>query len=152
VHGPLLREQPREERVQPVHDAHEVDIDEPVPVRKCRIDHGTGVTDTRVVEQQVDRAALEDAVGEAGHGLGIGHVDRVGHGVTAGRTHLPGDGLGARTVQIGDVHHSAALTEQLRYRPADARARAGHDGGLAGEVAGVDVRRAAASTRGAVHA
>ena len=152
VRGPFLLEQTWEKRVQPVHHAHQVDVDKPSPVLERCVGHDASVADAGVVEQQVDRAVLENAVGELVDCGGVGDVQGMGRGVSTRGTHLLGDGLGARDVEIGDVNEGASLAQQPRDRPADTRACAGHHGRLARQITGVDAGLRGASGWGDFHA
>ena len=134
VRRPALREQPRQEGVQPVHDAHEVDVDERPPVLEGGVGDRTGVADAGVVEQQVERAAGEDLLGQRLHRRRVGHVDGVRDGGAAGGPDLVDDGLRAGQVPVHDVDVRAAGGAQPGEGAADAGRAAGDDGRTTGEV------------------
>ena len=140
--GAVLLEQPRQEGVQAVDDAHEVDVDQAPPVLERRVRDRPGDGDAGVEEQQVERAGGQHPVGQRLHGVGVGDVDLVRRAGAAGRVDLGGHARRAVGVAVDDVHRRAAAGALERERAADARGRAGDDDGAALQV--VDARVGAA--------
>ncbi len=68
-----------------VHDAHQVDTDQAVPIRQRGIEDPADDGDARVVDQQVDSTeVVGDFLGEAGHLLGVGDVNGLTEHIGAG--------------------------------------------------------------------
>ena len=93
---------PRDERLDAVVDAVQVDPDHPVPRLVAHVPRRRGTGDAGVVEQQADRAELGfDLVGNAGVGVAVAHVQRDGHR-RGGGGQLASSGVEGIDVDVGD--------------------------------------------------
>jgi len=131
--------------VESVDDTHQIDIDDASPVFQGGIDQVSTVPDSRIVEQQIDRAGGEDDVGESFHCGSVRDIDGVRHRIAAGLADSRDDGRDALGIPVGKMHGRATLGEQGGDRAADARAGAGDDCGSTGQIIGFDAVSGAAA-------
>jgi hypothetical protein len=117
----LLREEPRHERLDAVHDAPEVHAHRVFPVRVRRLRHLAEERDAGVVADDVHGTVVADRlVGERVHGGQIADVgpDAVRRGAGASQRL---DGAPQRgVVHVGEHELRAAGGERARHRHADA--------------------------------
>jgi len=117
-----------------VHDADQVDADDPVPLLERCVDEVAGDPDPGVVDEQVDGA---DLVGEGAHLLAVGDVHAARQ--RGARLAL---GLGEpRLVDVADDQVGAAAGALQRGRAADAAPGAGDEHAAAAQVLGVHTYR-----------
>ncbi|MNT40240.1 hypothetical protein D3C72_1765430 [compost metagenome] len=122
---------------------HHVDFPDALPVIGARL-QALAQDDAGVRAEDVDLAkAARGLVGQALHGGGIGHVDRLGEHLARRRRGLDlgGNGGGAGRVQVGHSHAArAGLRKGQRQRAPDAGGRAGHHDGLVAYFHGLSPR------------
>ena len=64
--------QNRPEGRDPIGHTEDIHVDDPAPIRRRRIEHGSGRSDPRIIHHDVYSAEVgERPLGELGHGIGI---------------------------------------------------------------------------------
>ena len=128
----------RHEGAQPVHHAHQVDLQCPPPVVEAAFPYRLQQRrrrDAGVVAQQVHRAVLGiSRVGQRLDAGGAGHVHRHGHGHRALRLQWCQRALQRRGRDVGQHQLHAGGGEARGQRQADAAGRAGNHGHAALEL------------------
>src|SRR4029077_7926731 len=89
------------------------------------------VRDSRVVDQNVEVAALEYLVECGVHGTGLGHVAAISLCVSAGSPNFGGDGIGSFFVDVEQAYAGTAGGKSLRNRAPYAAGRPRNYGELA---------------------
>ena len=133
------RDHMRQKGFRPVHDAPEVDVDDPLDVLELGLLDVAVVGDAGVVVDLVDFAEVcDDRVGVGQHGLAFGDVEAVGLHLRAECFGLA-RGLGKSFgVDVGEGKVRALLREIEGKGPADAGAGSGDDGDFAFESSSFD--------------
>ena len=110
------------ERGATVHDAHQVDRDQPIPVLERRLKKTSDDSHARVVDKQINGlAASMHRLGEGGDLLATGHVNALGEHLAAERLR-PRSGARERgLIQIADRQTRAAPSAQKRCLAANTR-------------------------------
>ena len=109
---------PRHEGVDRVHDAEEVDVEDPAPAIEALRSDRRVADHARVVAEHVDAAvALVAAVGERLDGRDIAHVDGLGERLAASGGNLRRHRLGGVGLDVGD-HDAHTLAGEREHDPA----------------------------------
>ena len=131
----VLRAHPREEGLDAVDDAVEVDRERPVPVGLRRLTDDSAGQHAGVVDQQVQLAELVvDALGQPLVADGVGHVEVDRQRLDLLRLDLRRDGLRRAFLHIGEDHVHPLVRAGQRDAASNARSGAGHQRHLAAQV------------------
>src|SRR6185312_2330588 len=132
-----MRADVRQEGGDPMDDAHQIDADRPIPLRRRDLVGGPAAdADTGIVADHMHLA-------EGSKGLGCGALDRGAVGDVAehalhrrsGRGELAPHRIERARLDIGEHHLHAGLCERVAQCETDAARAAGDEGALTSEVA-----------------